>query len=93
MSIYYKENKNFITQNNIRFIEETVLKEGFPFYINSSTKTQKDDSFLSHKVLSRLEETPNYDPINSDFFEPTISILNNFVNSIKENINFSTRIG
>ena len=92
MSIYFKQSKNFMTENNIKFIEKTVLNDNFPYFFNSNTLTNKDDAFFSHQVLQRLELSPNYTPVNSEAFAPTIDILNNFVNSISEKVNFYTRI-
>ena len=90
MSIYFKQSKNFMTENNIKFIEKTVLNDNFPYFFNSNTLTNKDDAFFSHQVLQRLELSPNYTPVNSEAFAPTIDILNNFVNSISEKVNFYT---
>jgi hypothetical protein len=50
------------------------------------------DSFLSHIILNRLENVDIKNAINSAFYDPTIDILNNFLNSKKLKKNFFTRI-
>lgn len=92
MSIYFKENKNFMTQENIEFVENTVLNDNFNYFFNPNTLTQKSDAFFSHQVLKRIDQVEDYEVINSNYYKQTKNILDNFCDSISEKVYFYTRI-
>ena len=90
-----KKNNNFLSEDNIKFINETVLSNQFPWF-SEFTITGSNDLdyfFLAHTVQRRLEEYPINEIINSpNYYHPTINILNNFLKSINEKCNFFLRI-
>jgi hypothetical protein len=93
----FKENKDFLSKENKDFIENIIFnKKMFPWYILQETvrniKINPPDIFLGHTILSRLESEHMKDVVNSHFYDPTVDILNNFLNSIKVKKNFFTRI-
>ena len=90
-----KKNDNFLSKDNIKFINETVLSNTFPFYFANTITNCEDTNyfFLSHVVQNRLEDYPLNEVMNSpNYFYPTIDILNNFLKSINEKCNFFLRI-
>jgi len=96
MKIFFKENKNFLTDRNKIFLENKLLNDNFPFFFqsNSVSKNQRD-YFMSHIVLQRLEHSEDHKKsINTDIetYNETIDILKNFCDSIKEKPYFFTRI-
>jgi hypothetical protein len=91
---FFKNNVNFLSQNNINFIENIVLGKNFPYYFNFSKKTL-DEKYLilTHIVQGRLENNSLKNIIKSpDSYDETLDILKNFCNSINEKYNFFTRI-
>jgi uncharacterized membrane protein len=90
-----KQSKNFLSKDNIHFIENVLLKRTFPYYISYSfeNETVQKNEFLSHEVLARIEEAGIKNAINSpEVYDQTVDILNNFCSSINENYEFFTRI-
>jgi len=90
-----KESDNFLSKENIKFINETVLSNRFPWYseFTKTNSTNLNYFFLAHTVQRRLEEYPIDQIVNSpDFFNPTVDILKNFLKSINERYNFFLRI-
>jgi hypothetical protein len=94
--MYFKENKKFLSTEQIKFIEEEILGAKFPYYLINKTVVQKDllqeDGFLAHIILSRLEDRHMTKVINSEYYDVILDILNSFLSSIKEKVNFFTRI-
>ena len=93
-----KENNNFLTKNNIDFINNVVLNKDFPYFINYYDNREKIDLsstnniFLSHTVQIRLEDCNLKEAINSPYYDATLDILNSFCKSINQKVNFFTRI-
>ena len=92
MKLFFKQSKNFLSKKNIDFINNIIISNDFPFYFNKNTLTNEKDAFFTHQVLKRIEDSPQYNVINSQFFNETIDILNNFSKSISQKIQFYTRI-
>jgi len=96
MTIFFKENNNFLSEKNIEFIEN--IPEKIPFFLQETaayTKTgqSKKDSFFSHIIMNRIDSDLSFQElINSVFYTDTIDILNNFCKSINEKPYFYTRI-
>jgi len=91
--LFYKENKNFLSKKNIQFINNTVLTNGFPFYlVNAIEDSKKLIPVMGHIVLNRLEKIHLSKCINSPHYDETVDILNSFFKSINEKPNFYTRI-
>ena len=56
--MFFKENKNFLSKENIDFIENKIFKKGiFPWYLQSQTTPKNTpniyDNFFAHIVLER----------------------------------------
>ena len=53
--MYFKENKKFLSTEQIKFIEEEILGAKFPYYLINKTVVQKDllqeDGFLDRKSV------------------------------------------
>jgi hypothetical protein len=95
--MFFKENKNFLSKENIDFIENKIFKKGiFPWYLQSQTTPKNTpniyDNFFAHIVLERLENKHITEVVNSSFYNETVNILTNFLNSVKIKLNFFTRI-
>jgi hypothetical protein len=93
-----KENNNFLTKENIEFINNVVLNKDFPYFINYFNDNEKlslslsKNIFLSHTVQIRLDTCNLKEAINSPYYEITLDILKNFCKSINQKVNFFTRI-
>ena len=97
MKLFFKQNKDFLTPDNKRFIEEKILDTNFPYFFQAGavSRNQKD-FFMSHVVLQRLEHSEDHrKAINTDLdtYHNTIDILRNFCDSIGEKPHFFTRAG
>jgi len=92
----FKENKKFLTESNIKFINEIVLGQSFNYFFCYTKPDCKDLDylFLVHVVLNRLENRHLKDVINTtpEIYDQTIDILNNFLLSVNEKAYFFTRI-
>jgi hypothetical protein len=94
--MFLKQNKKFLSKDNITFIEKYLFDINFPYYhqpfsVNKETK----DLWLSHLVLRRLEETNNLtNVINTTEFiyNQSLDILNNYCKAVNEKPYFFTRI-
>jgi hypothetical protein len=94
---YLKENKNFLSKENLDFIENIIFKEkNFSWYYQDQATFTSDPSvtsnFFSHTVLQRLDKKDISEAINSKYYRETVDILKNFLNSIEVKVNFFTRI-
>ena len=80
--------KNFLDEKSKLFIEEVVLGDYFPFYIQKNTTDQdvvSNNFFLSHRVVARPEEnSESVSIITSDFHQEFFKIFELFTN--KNNI-------
>ncbi len=98
MSIYMiKEHKNFLSPDNINFIENVMLNDNFPFYIKQSATEntkgkQNNESFLKHIILHNLETKRPSEAVNSDYYEIALNMLQQFTKAIKQEVNFFTRM-
>ena len=96
MKKIYKENKIFLSKFNKDFLQNIILNNNFPFYLeNKTTGEEEDNMWFSHKVLERLEKSKNLQKAitsNENIYIQTLDILNNFCKSIDEKPNFFTRI-
>jgi len=85
----YKEVENFLSEKNIKFINDVILNYKFPFYHQTSScfdnNNQPDNRcFLSHVILRRIEQRKEnelrYDSI---YYPEVLDILNSFFKKIK----------
>jgi len=93
--LFFKESVNFLSEENIKFIEEIILSFRFPYYLElTKRKTDTKYLFFSHVVQERLEDNVPNASIKTEpmVYENTKDILFNFLNSINEPINFFIRI-
>ena len=57
---YIKESKNFLSKENIEFIEKVILSPTLPYYLVSykeDTRIDNDSVTFGHLVQNRLELT------------------------------------
>ena len=81
--MFYKEINNFLTKEDMFFIENTILGDNFPFYIYNSSVDNDKKSFLSHLVLKRLEDVSSAsDQINSPHYTAFAAMILNAFDSI-----------
>ena len=73
----YRESKNFLTSDNIDFIEKTILGNNFPLYQMPHTVSDNYQDTLTHIILTRPEDsfTPR---IRSAYYDPVINIIKSF---------------
>ena len=95
--MYLKEAKNFLSKDNINFIENVILTNKFPFYLENKIleKQKTNDAWFSHRVLERLENNKDITKAlctSQEIYNQTLDILYNFCNKIKEKPNFFLRI-
>lgn len=90
--MFFKESKNFLSKESIKFIENVVLGNGFPYYILKSSISEKEDKSLCHIVLKRPKDRKIDELYNSIYYKETIQILNEFLYSTKIECNLFTRI-
>ena len=97
MKLWFKQNTNFLSETDKKFIESNLLSKDFPFYFQAgAVSLAEKDFYLSHQVLKRLEHSEDHTKsINTDLktYHSTLDILKNFSNSIGEKPYFFTRIG
>jgi len=84
----YKEVENFLSENNIKFIDDTILNSKLPFYHHPFSCLDKDNKpdtkcFLSHVILKRIEHRQEGELYNSSYYPEVLSILNSFFKKIK----------
>jgi hypothetical protein len=88
--MFYKESKNFLTQDEINFVDQTVLGDSFPWYkINESTTTKFP--FFAHVLVERYDHTTQQLKINSDIFPFFEKIFIRFIKKHKIKIKQITR--
>ena len=79
------EDKNFLTTDQIDFIDTFILGDNFPYYLNLNSVTNDGNKYLCHSVVKRPEEREDSEPFyNSNYHEPILNIFRNFV--VKNNI-------
>ena len=82
--MFFKESKKFLTQDNIDFIENTILGNNFPFYRMPHTVKNNNQDTLTHIVLTRPED--NFSPrIRSPYYNPILNIIKSFLKSVNIN--------
>jgi len=91
--LFFKENNNFLTKENIEFIEKIILGNNFSWFLSEGNITKKlYIPYLTHCVLKRLDEYTIDQCLNSHFYKDTLDILNNFCKSIEEKPNVYLRM-
>ena len=67
--MFFKESKNFLSKESIKFIENVVLGNGFPYYILNSSISEKEDKSLCHIVLKRPKDRKIDELYNSIYYK------------------------
>ena len=80
------EDNNFLSKKSKNFINEVVLGNNFPFYLQKECTDNDENKFLSHIVLTRLEDRKNNEEFNSYLHTYFTDILNEFTK--KHNIKY-----
>lgn len=71
--MFYKEINNFLTKQNIDFIEKLILTNDFPYFIYDSPVEKEKSPYLSHVVVRRPEDkNPG---INSPHYMECVKII------------------
>jgi len=91
------EDKNFLNKEQKNHIENVIMGNNFPWYINNTiTRDYKNFStnikFLSHCILKRREEREPGEVYNSNESEFALSVLNSFCKKNKIEVNEVLRI-
>jgi hypothetical protein len=82
--MFFKESNNFLTKENINFIENTILSTSFPYYKTTESVIGDNNGFLFHCLLDRPENRPHKDHINSpEYFLETLDICKSFFKKFK----------
>ena len=77
---------NFINENQVKYIDDIILGDNFPWYYASSS-TSKTFPFFFHNLICRYDSKTEKPQINSDYFAFFNEIFNKFTddNSLKVN--------
>ncbi len=83
--MYYVESENFLSKQNIDFIEKTILNNNFPYKYRTQCVPGDGNSFLVHNVLDRPEHRANAQSKQTPYLEDVCQILISFCrkNNIK----------
>jgi hypothetical protein len=87
--MFFIEDKNFLNEENKKFINETILGPFFAYFRQGFSTYDKDnkDSIFTHIILARPEHRIDKNQINSDYYFDIIKILNSFLQ--KNNIEYT----
>lgn len=91
----FKEHSNFLSKESKDFIDNVVLGDNFPFYIIPSTGSlgrEVKDGVFNHMVLPRPEDRNITETVTSQFYEPTVKLLLEFLKAINISPYFFLRI-
>jgi hypothetical protein len=83
---------NFLLDKQKMFIEETLLSNDFPYFINKNSVLNDGIVFLSHIILHRPEFRSNENEVNSIYYKPIVDIIDSFLNKNKLKANKFLRI-
>jgi hypothetical protein len=78
--MFYKESKNFLTKENISFIENVILNHNFPFYLAPRVTNKDKHRVMFHILLNRPEELKAEERLNSPYYEETFNLVKSFFN-------------
>jgi hypothetical protein len=76
--MFYKESKNFLTKENIDFIENVILGNNFPFYLSKQSTLKDNYKNMFHNLLHRPEGIYPNGRINSIHYDNVFSLVNSF---------------
>ena len=63
---------NFLSDKQKIFIEEILLGNNFPYFVNKNSVSKDGIVFLSHILLRRPESRSNENEVNSVYYESII---------------------
>jgi|694.fasta_scaffold33071_10 hypothetical protein len=76
--MFFIEDENFLTNKQKLFINQMVLGDNFPYFLQSVSHIDGGDSFMCHIALNRPEERNKTDGINSPYYENFKEMLETF---------------
>lgn len=83
---------NFLSKEQKKYINDVLLSDDFPYYLNNHSVGKDGIIFLSHIVLHRPEFRNHPDDINSAHYNEIKDILDSFLFKNKINITKFLRI-
>jgi len=90
--MFLKEDNNFLNKSQISIIENDLLSDGFPYYIQKNSVDQDNNTYLEHIVLRRPEYRRKDEYYNSDHGDFVSNIVRSFCKKNKIKINEFFRI-
>ena len=84
--MFYKESRNFLSEESKDFINKIVLGDNFPFH-NQFTNCAPNEFFLSHTVLERTERRDPEKQWNSFYYKHFVKMCDEFFKQNEININ------
>ena len=81
--MFYKESKNFLTKENINYIENVIFGDYFPYYLSKKSTINDNYKVMLHTILMRPEESPSNGRINSPHYNDMFSIVKSFFDKFK----------
>ena len=76
--MFYKESKNFLTKENIDFIEKVILNHDFPFYLSPRSTSKDKDRIMFHNLLNRPEEVYSKNRVTSPYYDNVLNLVKSF---------------
>lgn len=89
--MFYKENKNFLSKEELEIVNNIVLTNNFPWYFNPCATTD-DFPFFSHVIIDRYDPKKEELKINSNMFDFFNNVLTRFISNNKIEIKQITRM-
>ncbi len=81
--MFYKESKNFLSKENIIFIENIILGNNFPFYLSQKSTATDNYKKMFHELLLRPEGCLLENRINSTYYNDVFNLVNSFLKKFK----------
>ena len=88
----FVEDDSFLTEENKSFINNVVLNNNFPYYIEPHGVGKDNKYFLCHVVLKRKEERQKSETFNSNFYMDFLYIIDSFFKKHKIKVKELLRI-
>jgi len=85
----FKEDTNFLSDKSKKDIENFVLGEDFPYFLQPQSTTLDNNQMFTHVVLRRPEERISNEIYNSPHYQIFLDIFKSFFQKNYENINLN----
>lgn len=76
--IFFKEGRNFLSKENINYIEKVILGDNFPFYLLPGSVRKDNYKTMFHTLLHRPEENWPNGRLNSPHYDNVASLVRSF---------------